>query len=147
MVQNSILVHSYLANIFVQCLFGPHDPQKTHLELWYRSLIPFSLIHFAQISLILMLLDIIIPILGVTVTLIARLRYMLLYFYPDAAQISLKWRMYTPVWNVILSILRSQNHFHSTKIHLGSQNWQDYISNGCVIYPKKNLRLIWVKIK
>ena len=40
--------------------------------------------------------------------------------------------MYTPVWNVILSILRSQNHFHSTEIHLGSQNWQDYISNGCV---------------
>ena len=32
------------------------------------------------------------------------------------------------MWNVILSILRSQNHFHSIEIHLGSQNWQDYIS-------------------
>ena len=27
--------------------------------------------------------------------------------------------LYTPIWNVILSILRSQNHFHSTEIHLG----------------------------
>ena len=40
--------------------------------------------------------------------------------------------MYTPIWNAILSILRSQNYFHSTEIHLGSQNWKDYISNGCV---------------
>ena len=37
--------------------------------------------------------------------------------------------MYTSVWNVIMSILRSQNHFHSIEIHLGSQ---DYISNWCV---------------
>ena len=28
------------------------------------------------------------------------------------------------IWNVILSILRSQNLFHSTEIDLGSQNWQ-----------------------
>ena len=41
---------------------------------------------------------------------------------------------YTTVGNVILSILRSQMDFHSTEIHLGSQNWQDYISNGCEIY-------------
>ena len=32
-------------------------------------------------------------------------RYLFTYFYPIVAQISIEWRMYTPVWNVILSIL------------------------------------------
>ena len=41
---------------------------------------------------------------------------------------------YTPLWNVILSILRSQTNFWTMEIHLGSQNWQDYISKGCVTY-------------
>ena len=41
---------------------------------------------------------------------------------------------YTPGWNVILLILRSKIDFHSTEINLGSQNWQDYISNTCVTY-------------
>ena len=58
--------------------------------------------------------------------------YLLPINNPDAADISLEYRMYTPVWNVILWILISQNHFHSTEIHLGSENWQYYISNGCV---------------
>ena len=41
---------------------------------------------------------------------------------------------YTPLWNVILSILISQMGFCTMEIHLGCQNWQDYISKGCVIY-------------
>ena len=41
---------------------------------------------------------------------------------------------FTPFWNVILSSLISQMDFHSTKIHLGSQNWQHYISNSCIKY-------------
>ena len=59
------------------------------------------------------------------------------YFNPASAQISLKrrtkYRYILPIWNVILSILRYQNHFHGTKLHLGYQNWQHYISNGCVL--------------
>ena len=42
--------------------------------------------------------------------------------------------VHTVLWNVVLSILRSQMDFCTMKIHLGSQNWQDYISNGRVIY-------------
>ena len=60
-------------------------------------------------------------------------RYLLNYFYPVAAQISLEWRMYyTPVWNVMLSILRSQMDFYIMEMILVYQNWQDNISNGCV---------------
>ena len=40
--------------------------------------------------------------------------------------------MFTPVWNVILSILRSLMDSYTMEMILGSQNWQDYISNGCV---------------
>ena len=34
--------------------------------------------------------------------------------------------MYTPIWNVILSIFRTQNHFHSTENYLGSQKLTRY---------------------
>ena len=40
----------------------------------------------------------------------------------------------TPIWNVILSILRSQIDFCTMDFILGSQNWQDYISNRCIHY-------------
>ena len=59
-------------------------------------------------------------------------RYLLTYFHHIAKKISLEWRMYIPIWNVILSILRSLMNFCTMEMILGSQNWQDYISNGCV---------------
>ena len=43
-------------------------------------------------------------------------------------------QQYTPVWNMILSILRSKMNLFTMEMILGSQNWQDYISNGYV-YP------------
>ena len=54
-------------------------------------------------------------------------------FYLVATEISPNKR-FTHIRNVILSILRSRNHFHSIEFDLGSQNWQGYISNRCV-YP------------
>ena len=41
---------------------------------------------------------------------------------------------YTPLWTVILSISITQMDFCTMKIHLGYQNWQDYISKVCVTY-------------
>ena len=64
-------------------------------------------------------------------------RYFLVDFYPVSTQISLEKRIYTrPIWNVlkILSILRSKIDFYTMEMILRSQNWQDYISNGCVLY-------------
>ena len=43
-----------------------------------------------------------------------------------------------PIWNVILSILRSQIDFYTNEMILGSQNWQDYISNRCVYHLFKS---------
>ena len=40
----------------------------------------------------------------------------------------------THIWKIILSTVRSQNHFYCTEIHLGSQNLHDYISNRCVYH-------------
>ena len=75
-------------------------------------------------------------------------RYLLTYFYPVAVQISLEWKMDTPIWNVILLILWSQMDFCTMEMILGSQNWQGYISNGFV-YPllKWDLCSDGVKIK
>ena len=41
---------------------------------------------------------------------------------------------YTPIWNVILSLLGSQMDFHSTKIYtiMDIKIDKDYISNMCV---------------
>ena len=40
---------------------------------------------------------------------------------------------YTQLRNIISSILRTQIDFCIMKIHLGSQKWQDYISNECLV--------------
>ena len=84
-------------------------------------------------------------------------RYLSTYLYPTVtAKISLEWRMYTPVWNVILSILRSQMEFFTMEMILGFQKWQDHISNVCVyilhsseicsVTGKNRLTSIWTMI-
>ena len=48
---------------------------------------------------------------NIMMILVSLSRYLLTNFYKYATQIPLEWRMYTSIWNVILSMLRSQNQF------------------------------------
>ena len=49
------------------------------------------------------------------------------FWYIKLTKISFGREVYTLVWDVILSILRSQMNLCTLEIILGSQNWSDYI--------------------
>ena len=46
---------------------------------------------------------------------------------------------YRLLWNVIRSICDPKIDFFTMEIHLGYQNWQDYISKGCVCVTYHNI--------